>query len=385
MSYIDVPTQDEILELASIREPACVSIYVYAAAGPDASDTARIEVHTRLRSATELLEAAGTDAHTIESIRAAVESLLVERDFWRRDTRTLAIFANGTSLVSFHLANTLLGLTEVSDRFAITPVLRATTFPHSAFVLALSQNAVRLIDVSPASPANEIEVPDLPHDLKTTVALDLTNGRQTLAHLRTSEDPKIRMREFSQAVDRALRPIVADSDRPMILAATEPLASIYRSVSTDARLAKEMITGNPETISALELAASATPILDSAHAAELATQIARFHDRTSRGLADDTLTGVALAAMSKAIDTLFVDIDQRIPGRIDELTGIITRTEDENETPENKAPANETTYDVIDEIVRRALSSDARIFAVRGSEVPGNGPVAATLRFPVNA
>lgn len=380
MSYIDVPTQDEILELASIREAACVSIYVHAAAGPDASATARIEVHTRLRSATELLEAAGTDADTIESIRAAVESLLVERDFWRRDTRTLAIFVNGSSLVSFHLANTLLGLTEVSDRFAITPVLRATSFPHSAFVLALSQNAVRLIDVSPASPASEIEVPDLPHDLKTTVALDLTNDRQTLAHLRTSEDPKVRMREFSQAVDRALRAIVADSDRPMILAAAEPLASIYRSVSSYARLANEMITGNPETISALELAASATPILDATHATELATQTPRFHDRTSRGLADDTLIGVALAATSKAIDTLFVDIDRRIPGRIDELTGIITRTEDENEMPENK-----TTYDVIDEIVRRALSSDARIFAVRGSEVPGNGPVAAILRFPLNA
>ena len=375
MPYIDVPTHDEILRLASIREPACVSIYVHAAAGPDASDTARIEVNTRLRSATGLLEAAGTDADIIESIRAAVESLLVERDFWRRDTRTLAIFVNGTSLVSFHLANRLLGLTEVSDRFAITPVLRATTFSHSAFVLALSQNAVRLIEVSPASPASEIVVPDLPHDLETTVALDLTNDRQTLAHLRTSEDPKVRMRQFSQAVDRALRPIVADSNRPLILAAAEPLASIYRSVSSYARLGGETIPGNPEQKSALELAASATPILDAAHSADLATQIARFHESTSRGLADDTLAGVSLAATSRAIDTLFVDIDHRLPGRIDELTGIITRN----------AVENDTLYDVIDEIVRRALSSDSRILAVRGSEVPGSGPVAAILRFPVNA
>jgi hypothetical protein len=375
MPDIDVPTRDEILRLASIREPACVSIYVHAAAGPDASDTARIEVHTRLRSASELLEAAGTDVGTIESIRAAVESLLVERDFWRRETTTLAIFANGTSLSSFRLANRLLGLTEVSDRFAITPLLRATTFSRSAFVLALSQNAVRLIDVSPTLPASEIVVPDLPHDLKSTLALDLTNDRQTLAHLRTSEDPKIRMLEFAQAVDRALHPVVADSDRPMILAAAEPLASIYRSVSSYSRLADSLIAGNPEEKSAGDLAASATPILDAAHAAELVAQTARFHESTSRGLSDDTLSGVSLAATSKAIDTLFVDIDHRIPGRVDEVTGVITRNEVENETH----------YDVIDEIVRRALSSDARIFAVRGTDVPGNGPVAAILRFPVNA
>ena len=375
MPYIDVPSQDEISRLASIREPACVSIYVHATAGPDASDIARIEVHTRLRSATELLEAAGTDSDTIESIRASVESLLIERDFWRRNTRTLAIFVNGTSLVTFHVANRLLGLVEVSDRFAITPVLHATTFARSAFVLALSQNAVRLIKVSPASPAIEIVVPDLPHDLKTTVALDLTNDRQTLAHLRTSEDPKVRMTEFAQAVDRALHPVVADSDLPLILAAAEPLASIYHSVSSYSRTVAKMISGNPEQKSALELAASATPILDAADSAELATQIARFHESMSRGLADNTLTGVSLAATSRAIDTLLVDIDRRIPGRIDELTGIITRNEDEKERP----------YDVIDEIVRRALSSDARILAVRGPEVPGNGPVAAILRFPVSA
>ena len=375
MPDIDLPTRDETLRLASIREPGCVSIYVQTAPGPNGSDTARIEVQTRLRSAVELLEAAGTNVGIIESIGAAVEGLLAERDFWRRETNSLAIFVNGTTLSSFRLANRLLGLTAVSDRFAITPLLRAATFSHSAFVLALSQNAVRLIDVSPALPASEVTVPDLPHDLKSTLALDLTNDRETLAHLRTSDDPKVRMLQFAQAVDRALRPIVADSDRPMILAAAEPLASIYRSVSSYSRLAESVIAGNPEERSAGELAASATPILDAAHAAELVAQTARFHESTSRGLSDDTLNGVSLAATSKAIDTLFVDIDHRIPGRVDELTGVITQNEAEDQSH----------YDVIDEIVRRALSSEAKIFAVRGTDVPGNGPVAAILRFPIGS
>ncbi len=375
MSHFDLPTREDTLRLANIREPGCVSIYVQTAQGPRASDTARIEVQTRLRSAVELLEAAGTAASVIESIEVAVEGLLGERYLSRRETKSLAIFANGTTLSSFRLANRLRALTAVSDRFAITPLLRAVTFSHSAFVLALSQNAVRLIDVSPALPASEVAVPDLPHDLKSTVALDLTNDRETLAHLRTSEDPKGRMLEFARAVDRALRAVVANSDRPMILAAAEPLASIYRSVSSYSRLAESVIAGNPEERSPSELAARATPILDTAHAAELAVETARFHESTARGLCDDTLSGVSLAATSKVIDTLFVDIDQRIPGRVDEVTGAITGNE----------PDDASHYDVIDEIVRRALLSDAKIFAVRGTDVPGNGPVAAILRFPVNA
>ncbi|HAM26322.1 MAG TPA: hypothetical protein DCP11_06310 [Microbacteriaceae bacterium] len=373
MQNIDLPTRDDLVRLARIRAPGCVSIYSPAAPQSKESDKARIEVKSRLRAAVQRLEAAGTSADLVESITHAVDELLSDRHFWRRQSNSLAIFANGTSISSFRLANRLGGLTEVSDRFAIAPLLRAATFSHSAFVLALSQNSVRLIDVSATEPAVEFAVPDLPRDLESTVSLDLTNDRETLAHLRTSEDPKVRMREFSQAVDRALRPVLADSDRPLILAAAEPLASIFRSVSSSTRLVESTIPGNPEERSAGELAAAAAPILDEQHAAELAAQAARFDESASRGLADGTLDGVALAATSKAIDTLFVDIDRRMPGAVDEVTGAVTRTDGDDASH----------YDVIDEIVRRALSSDARVLAVRGPEVPGAGPVAAILRFAV--
>jgi hypothetical protein len=373
MSVFDVPTQDEIMRLAGVREPGCVSIYVQSVPGPEAWEMARTEVQARLRTAIDALEAAGTDAAAIHSLRTAIVGLLSNRVDWHRETRTLAIFANGTGLSIFHLADKLHNLTAVSDRFAITPLLRATTFAHSAFVLALSQNAVRLIDISPTHAAGEISVPDLPHDLKSTVALDLTNDRDTLAHLRTSEDPKERMLEFSRAIDHALRPLLAHSDRPLILAATEPLVSIYPSASSYPGLVHAVIAGNPEEQSAGELATKATSILDDAHAAELAVQTTRFHESTSRDLSDDTLNGVSVAATMKEIDTLFVDIDRRMPGSIDESTGVITLNE----------PDDESGYDVIDEIVRRALLSDAKIFAVRGAEVPGSSPVAAILRFAV--
>jgi hypothetical protein len=70
-----------------------------------------------------------------------------------------------------------------------------------------------------------------------------------------------------------------------------------------------------------------------------------------------------------------VDIDHHIPGYIDELTGVITRSDAEDAH----------NYNVIDEIVRRALASDAKVIAVRGPDMPANGPVAAILRFAVHA
>jgi hypothetical protein len=375
MRNIDLLNRDELIRIAGIREPGSVTIYVPTSAELNESDQARIEVKSRLREAVAQLEAASTDAAAIDSITNAVDELLIDGDFWRRQSNSLAIFVNRSTLSTFRVGDNLVGLTGVSDRFMITPLLRAATFGHSAFVLALSQNAVRLIDISPALVASEVLVPELPRDLKSTVALDLTNDRDTLAHLRMSEEPKVRMKEFSQAIDRALQPVLAQSDRPVVLAADEPLASIFRSVSSSPRLVEPAIGGNPEERSADELAASAAPILDAVHAKELATQVTRFEEASSPDLTDSTLDGVAVAATSKAIDTLFVDIDQHIPGYVDELSGVITRSETEDAFD----------YDVVDEIVRRALLSDARVIAVRAGEVPGAGPVAAILRFAMRA
>jgi hypothetical protein len=45
------------------------------------------------------------------------------------------------------------------------------------------------------------------------------------------------MRQYARGVDQALRPLLAGLGEPLILAAAEPLDSIYRSASS--------ITGQP--------------------------------------------------------------------------------------------------------------------------------------------
>jgi hypothetical protein len=68
-----------------------------------------------------------------------------------------------------------------------------------------------------------------------------------------------------------------------------------------------------------------------------------------------------------------VDIDQKVPGRVDEKDGAVTF--DDTDAP--------TSYGVVDEIARRVLLSGGEALAVRGSDVPGGGTVAAILRYPL--
>ena len=73
-----------------------------------------------------------------------------------------------------------------------------------------------------------------------------------------------------------------------------------------------------------------------------------------------------------ASSTIFVNIDEAVPGSIDEMTGAVTIDEADDAI----------NYGVVDEIVRRVLLSRGRVLAVRADEVPGDGAAAAILRYP---
>jgi hypothetical protein len=357
--HIDIPTQAQITALLEERADACVSIYLATSPLPQDMDAARIELKNLGAEALRQL-----DGDT--GVREQLESLEADDAFWSYLAMSLAVFVTPSSLRTFRLPNHLVSMVEVSDRFHLKPLLRSVTFPQAALVLALAQGSVRVIEVAGDVPASELEVADMPADLAGTLPERGDSGR-----FEGAEREKVRMRQYARAVDRALRPL--GSDLPLILAAAEPLASIYRSVNGYPHLLPEGIAGNPEAMSAADLAAAARPILDALYASELVEVRRRFARRAEQGRGATDLTDVARAATFGAVDTLMADIDDVIPGFVDADSGAVTLDGDDD-------AAN---YGVVDEIARRVLESGGRVLALRRDDIPSEGGVAAILRYPV--
>lgn len=122
-----------------------------------------------------------------------------------------------------------------------------------------------------------------------------------------------------------------------------------------------------------ELSAAARTILDERHAGRIAT-LAEFHrTRENQGRATGDIAQAARAATFGALDTLVVDMNDVVPGTVDEETGAVTFAD----------AAGADSYGIIDEIVSRALRSGAHIFSARKDDIPGGGSLAAILRFAV--
>lgn len=242
-------------------------------------------------------------------------------------------------------------------------------------MLALAQGSVRLIEVAPDVEPGPVDVPDLPSDVASWVGKSSIRDRSPSRRLQGSEGRKVRMRQYARGVDQALRPLVAGLGVPLILAAAEPLDSIYRSVSTYPLLAASSITGNPETRSDTELAAAARAVLDELNAAALSEVHELYRRRESESRAAADLAVIARAATFGVVDTVVVDIDASVPGSVDEQTGAVVLSDADDAID----------YGVVDEIVRRIWQTGGTVLAVRREDVPGGGPAAAILRHALDS
>jgi hypothetical protein len=176
---------------------------------------------------------------------------------------------------------------------------------------------------------------------------------------------------YARVVDEALRPVLSGQERPLIIAAAEPMASIFRSVSTYPNTVGESLGGSADHTADHVLAAEARSVLDRLYAADIAALAGLYATRNGQGRATTDVAHAARAATFGAIDTIIVDMDAVIPGTVADEDGKVTFAD----------ATGADTYGVVDEIVSRALKSGARVVAARMDDVPGKGPLAAILRY----
>src|SRR3984893_9342332 len=391
MLHIAIPTLEEFKGLAQIKGEACVSVYLPVSPLVDDIRANRIAFRDIAREALAQLREAGIDKRKIVDFEDRFDHLAgLERDvqdedkirklqrakpdpfdtFWHYQAHGLAVLSTPGLMRTFRLPDRPKPLAEVADRFHLTPLIRAMTSPHDVFVLALAEESVRLVHAFRNCPPERLKIPDLPRNAEEATRRPSFHVRAPRGHLQNLEGEKVLLHQDVRKVEHAVHAALAEQNAPLVLAAEQPVASIFRSLNTYPRLADEMIEGNPDLVTDAELEDAAIPILDRLYARELKAVIARYDELKPRRATTD-VSYAAHAATAGAVEQLLVDLDAVVPGLVSDIDGSVTYS----------ASDDAETYSVVDEIARRALYTGARVMGARKEELPGQAPLTAILRY----
>src|ERR1700720_3762918 len=391
MLHIDIPTLAEFKALAQIKGEVCISVYLPISPLVENIRANRIAFRDLAREGLAQLRETGVDKRKIVDFEERFDHLAgLERDvqdedkirklqrakpdpfdtFWHYQAHGLAVLSTLGLMRMFRLPDAPKPLAEVADRLHLTPLIRAMTSPHDVFVLGLAEESVRLIHAFANFPPERLQIPDLPKSAEQATRRPSFHVRAPRRRLQNLEGEKVLLHQYVRKVEHAVHAALAEQNAPLVLAAEEPLASMFRSLNTYPRLADEMIEGNPDLVTDAELEDAAIPILDRLYSHELKAVITRYDELKPRRATTD-VSYAAHAATAGAIDQLLVDLDAVVPGLVSDVDGsVIYSASDDAET-----------YSVVDEVARRALYTGARVLGAKREELPDRAPLAAILRY----
>src|ERR1700726_888950 len=391
MLHIDIPTLEEFKALAQIKGEVCISVYLPVSPLVENIRANRIAFRDLAREALAQLRETGVDKRKIVDFEERFDHLAgLERDvqdedkirklqrakpdsfdtFWHYQAHGLAVLSTAGLMRMFRLPDAPKPLAEVADRLHLTPLIRAMTSPHDIFVLALAEESVRLIHAFANFPPVRLQIPDLPRNAEEATRRPSFHVRAPRRRLQNLEGEKVLLHKYVRKVEQAVHGVLAGLSTPLVLAAEEPLASMFRSLNTYPRLADEMIEGNPDLTTDAELEDAAIPILDRLYSRELKAVITRYDELKPRRATTD-VSYAAHAATAGAIDQLLVDLDAVVPGLVSAIDGSVIYSASDDAEP----------YSVVDEVARRALCTGARVLGARREELPDRAPLAAVLRY----
>lgn len=380
--------QEELQQIMNERGDACVSLYLpMARVGPDVQGN-RIQLKNALDDVETELRERGRRKRQIDDLLNQPRKLLNDSPFWQHQLDGLALFVSDDFYETYRLPLDFEALSIVGQRFHIKPLLPLFSDDGRFYILALSQNQVRLFQGT-RTVVDQIELEDLPLSMAEALSEDdpeaelqhhtTTSGSEGRrgpgvvhhGHGVTDDEEKQRLRRYLQVVSRGVEKRLKKHQAPLVLAAVDYLHPMYKAVESSPHLLDDGISGNPEELSAEALHEKAWDIVEPLFMEAKEDVAHRYQELQGSEQASDDLGQVVPAAFQGRVDALFVAVNAHEWGTYNPDTNSIilhnTRQNDDE--------------DLLDFAALQTLANGGTVYAVSADEVPGTGSVAAVFRF----
>jgi hypothetical protein len=379
-------TRNDLKILIKKQRGWCISIFMPAHRAKPETLQDPIRFKNLLRQAEKQLKAAGLRASGIKELLSPAQKLLDSDLFWQYQSDGLAVFISSGIFKYYRLPFRFKKLVLVSDRFHTKPLLQFLSADGRFYILAFSQNRVRLLQGSQDG-ASEIELRGVPkgiadilkyYDAEKQLQLHTgTPGRPGKraaifhGHGGGKEEVKKNLLLYFQQVDKGLHGIFGEEQAPLVLAGVDYLIPIYKRANTYPHLMEQIIVGNPDNLNAEELHERAWSIVKPLFFQEQEKAVSRYLELTGTGRASHDLKSIIPAAHQGRIETLFLAVGIQKWGLFDP---------DANSILFHRY-AKPGDGDLLDLAAIQTILNGGKVYAVDPKRVPGGTSAAAVFRY----
>lgn len=383
---------DQIKGLAEQTQSPSISIFLPTHRAGEDTQQDPIRFKTLLREAELRLLDKGMGPREVSALLQPAQALLDEAYFWQHQREGLAVFIAPDDFHYYHLPFRVEELLVIARSYYATPVLPLFTNNGHYYILAISQNEVRLFEGTRYS-VGQIDLPDgTPESLDEALKSD-DPEKQLQFHSGTSqgtsqggvrssmfhgqgpgdEEQEDRIEGYLNLVDAALKEIFREKQEPLILAGVDYLLPIYHKISEYANIMKEGITGSHEHLRPEELQEQAWPIVEPYFRQEMETVVEQYRQLAATGKATDSIEEIVTAAFYGRVDKLLLVVDTQVWGIFNPDTGNVVHYQE--------AQSKEDDLALLDFAAMQTLQKDGNVYALSQMEMPTNSPIAAVLRY----
>lgn len=375
----------DLESLLDKRPGPCISIYLPTSPPGARTPQGPIRLRNLLGRASAELFAHGLHDSAIETLLGPLEDLLDDVSFWNTQEQGIALFRAPGFTRAFHLPRAFAESCEVGDHFFLKPLLPLIASDDTFYVLALSQNAVRLLEANGRA-VRRLALRDLPRDLadalgEQTTAKNLqyhtassapAGAQPPIYHGRGGDEgaAKEELRRYLRQVEAATRRLLAGRTVPLVLAGAAPLPALYRQISSYPHLAAPVLAGNPDLLTDEELRDRAWQILEPTVQELRRRAVERFGELAGTGRASSDVTEILPAARHGRVAALFLACDADLWGRLDRTEEVLLH-----------AAREEGDEELLDAAALFSLRHGGAVYGMERGAVPGGGDLAAVFRY----
>ncbi|MCA9321432.1 MAG: hypothetical protein KDB53_11885, partial [Planctomycetes bacterium] len=265
------------------------------------------------------------------------EALAHDAEFWDTTLDGLAVLGGPSTFRAIKIPRPVAELVVVADSFHTKPLRRLLQSADRYQVLGLSLDKIRMFEGN-RNALDELDlVSGVPRTIADALGKELTEPHQTVAsyggvggasspmhhgHGGKADEADSDADRFFRAVDRAILDHYSKpSGLPLILAALPEHHHHFHEVSQNPLLFADGIGFNPDSLPADRFRALAWQAFEPRYQARLASLREEFEQARANGVGSDNLMQVAGAAAAGRVQTLLIDADHQIAGRLDGATG----------------------------------------------------------------